>query len=176
MIKLIGIIGGRLHNTSKEAILLGEAIGSEIGRRGFGLICGGGDGIMEAACRGCKQANGITLGVLKWNHSQDANPHIDIAIPTSMDLARNNIIVWSASGVIALEGNYGTTSEMSLALDIEKPLVVVGDKFLLKENVFAESKSCTRIFGNDSQQACLILDTLLLMTEKDIPNKFARHR
>ena len=175
MKQLIGIIGGRSQNTSEEACRLAEAIGAEIGQRGFGLICGGGDGIMEAACRGCKQADGITLGVLKWNHNQDANPYIDIAIPTSMDLARNNIIVWSACGVIALEGNYGTTSEISLALDIEKPLIVVGDNFLLKENVFETSNSCTRILGNDSRNAGSILDTLLLMVKKDNPNKFARH-
>lgn len=174
MKKLIGIIGGRSHNTSREACACAEAIGIEIGKRGFGLVCGGDDGIMEAVCRGCKQSGGITIGVLKWNHTQNANEYIDIAIPTSMDLARNNIIVWSACGIIALEGRYGTASEISLALDIEKPLIVVGDNFLLREEAFESSNWCTRIYGNDPPQASSILDKLLLMIEKDNPLKYAR--
>ena len=174
MKKLIGIIGGRTENTSEEACELAEAVGIEIAKRGFGLICGGGDGTMEATCRGCQQAGGTTIGVLKWNHSKDANPFIDFAIPTSMDLARNNIIVWAASGVIAFEGRYGTTSEMSLALDIEKPLIVVGDNFLLPDEVFEAPDHCTRMVGNNPEQAGQIVDKLLLMIESHDPLKFAR--
>ena len=159
---LIGIIAGRKENTSPAAMQLAEAVGAEIGHRGMGIICGGGDGSMEAACRGCQQAGGTTIGVLKFNRPEEANPYIDWAIPTSMDLARNNIIVWSATGLISFEGRFGTSSEILLGLDIGKPLVVCGDNYLVKEEAF-DTPNCLHITENDTLNASLIVDQLLAL-------------
>jgi uncharacterized protein (TIGR00725 family) len=125
------MIGGHARNTTVEAMELAEAVGFALGLRGYGIVCGGGDGIMEAACRGNRDAGGVTVGILKFNEAQAANPFVDIAIPTAMDVASNNVIIWAASAVIAFEGRYGTLNEIALALDFEKPLLLVGNAPLL---------------------------------------------
>ncbi len=159
MKKMIGILGGREENCSDAAKRLARAVGAEIAKRGMAVVCGGGDGIMEEACRGCREAGGVALGIMKWNHATDANPHIDYAIATSMDLARNNVIIWSAAGLIAFDGGYGTASETSLALDVGRPLIVTGDAPLLQERAF-EAESCVVLPGNEPADAARILDML----------------
>ncbi len=153
---------------------MAEAVGYAVARKGFGVVCGGGDGIMEAVCRGCKQGGGTTIGVLKWNHDRDANRFIDYAIPTSMDLARNNLIVWSAIGLVAFEGMYGTASEVALALDVGKPLVVVGEQCLFKDCAFTED-CCTRFSHNDVSRAGEVVEELLRLTRMSDPLKDARN-
>jgi uncharacterized protein (TIGR00725 family) len=128
---IIGIVGGHFCNTTPGAMQMAEEVGATLARRGMALICGGGDGVMEAACRGCREAGGTTLGVLKGNCSAEGNQHLDYAILTSMDVASNNIIVWTAAGLIAFDGRYGTLNEVALALDFGKPLVMVGRPGLL---------------------------------------------
>jgi uncharacterized protein (TIGR00725 family) len=159
MKRLIGIIGGRAINTSAAAMETAEAVGAELAHRGLGLVCGGDDGAIEAACRGCKRAGGATLALLKGNHVGALNPHIDYAIPTSMDLARNHVILWAATGVIAFEGRYGTTSEIAVAMDIEKPLVIVG-RCLIKDDAL-EAPWCARVPQQGAARAAQIVDVLL---------------
>jgi uncharacterized protein (TIGR00725 family) len=171
---IIGVIGGRSVNCQDQAIRLAYAVGAEIGRRGLALVCGGGDGIMEAACKGCKETGGATLGIFKWNHSEDANPFIDYAIATSMDLARNNIIVWTAAGLIAFDGMYGTASEASLSLDVGRPLVVTGNSPLFKTDAY-NTPSCKYIPGNDPANAATVLDTLLDIIRRSELLKDARN-
>lgn len=160
MKQLVGIIGGRAANTSRQAMAMAEAVGAEIGRRGLGIICGGDDGAIEAACRGCQSAGGVTIAASKWNNSRDVNGHVDYALATSMDLARDHVILWSASGVIAFEGGYGTASEIAVAMDIQKPLVVVGERFLLRDEAL-EKPWCRRIRSNDPSAAPRVVETLI---------------
>ena len=117
---------------------------------------------MEAACKGCKEAGGVTIGIMKGNDRRLANRYVDYPILTSMDLARNNIIIWSAEGVLAFDGMYGTLTEMALALDIGKPLISVGRQRLLRlENV---SVPCYAHYeGYDSAQVPKIVDHLFRM-------------
>jgi hypothetical protein len=53
----------------------------------------------------------------------EANPWVSIAIATGMGHARNVVIVKSADAVIALSGEYGTLSEMALALKMRKKVI-----------------------------------------------------
>lgn len=128
---IIGVIGGHTKNTNTKALQLAEAVGFEIGKRGMAVVCGGFDGIMEAACKGCKRAGGTTIGIMKGNEASSANPYVDYAILTSMDVACNNIIVWTAAGIVGFDGRYGTLNEMALALDFGKPLITLGTHRLL---------------------------------------------
>lgn len=163
--KIIGIIGGQTHNTTEGALRMAEHIGVELARRGLALVCGGGNGVMEAACRGCQQAGGVTLGLLKGNDTREANPYVDFAIPTSMDVASNNIIVWAAAGVLAFDGRYGTLNEIALALDFGKPLVVIGDQYLLNITQ-VNTKRFAHYKGYDIARASEILDQLQHMIEQ----------
>ena len=59
-----------------------EQIGFEIGKRNGILLCGGMGGVMEAASRGAKKSNGITVGILPTLNKTDSNSFTDIIIPT----------------------------------------------------------------------------------------------
>lgn len=118
---LIGVIGG--ETPPKEALPLAYAVGRELARRGVVLVCGGKGGVMEAACKGAKEAGGTTIGILPSDDPQDANPYVDIPICTGMGYARNIIVVKSSASVIAIDGAYGTLSEIGHALGDGIPVV-----------------------------------------------------
>ena len=121
MKKLIGVIGAGQCDTDIQK--LAYQVGLEIGKKGYGLICGGLGGVMEFAAKGCRESGGLTIGILPQDNVDQANPYIDIAIPTGMGIARNLIIVRSAMGLIAVSGKYGTLSEIAYALQLGKPVV-----------------------------------------------------
>jgi uncharacterized protein (TIGR00725 family) len=81
---------------------------------------------MEAACRGAKSAGGTTIGILPGIDRREANAYIDHAIATGMREGRNQVIILTADGVIALPGEFGTLSEISFALMHNKPVVSLG--------------------------------------------------
>ncbi len=118
---IVAVIGG--NRCSKEMARVAEAVGRELAKRGAILICGGLGGVMEAACRGAKAKGGLTIGVLPGTSRHDANPYVDIPIVTGMGEARNVIIVRTAQAVIAVDGEYGTLSEIAHALKMGKPVV-----------------------------------------------------
>jgi uncharacterized protein (TIGR00725 family) len=80
---------------------------------------------MEAASRGCAENGGEVLGLLPGPTSEPANPYVTIAAPTNMGHARNIIIAHTAEALIAVEGEYGTLSEMAIGLKLGKPVVVL---------------------------------------------------
>lgn len=117
----IGVIGNSA--CSDEVINLAEKVGEEVAKRKGILICGGLTGVMEGAARGAKKAGGLTVGILPGNRASDANPFIDIPIVTGLGYARNIIVVQSSEVVIAIDGKYGTLSEIAYALQFNIPVV-----------------------------------------------------
>jgi hypothetical protein len=118
---IVAVIGG--SDASSEALDKAEAAGREIARHGATLVCGGLGGVMEAACRGCRDAGGTTIGILPGTDASEANPYVDVPVVTGMGQARNLVIVRTADAVIAIGGGFGTLSEMAFALRLGKPLV-----------------------------------------------------
>jgi len=108
-----------------ETASIAERVGAGIARRGGILICGGLGGAMEAAARGAKSEGGLTVGILPGPRAADANPFIDVPIPTSMGEARNVINVRAADAVIAVRGSYGTLSEIACAIKMGIPVVAI---------------------------------------------------
>ena len=86
-------------------------------------MCGGLGGVMEAACRGAKDAGGTTVGILPGTDRAAANPFVDVAVATGLGEARNALVVRAADAVIAIGGGYGTLSEIALALKAGKRVV-----------------------------------------------------
>jgi uncharacterized protein (TIGR00725 family) len=120
-LKIIAVIGA---NSCDDRIYhLAEQVGAALAQKNLIIICGGLGGVMEGACKGAKSKNGMTIGILPGNNTGEANPYVDIAIATGMGVARNIIIVRSALGVIAINGKYGTLSELAYALQLNKPIV-----------------------------------------------------
>jgi uncharacterized protein (TIGR00725 family) len=131
---IIAVVGGDASSgPSPAALEQGEAVGAELARRGATLICGGRGGVMEAACRGASEAGGLTIGVLPGRDRADMNRYVQIPIVTGMSEARNAIIVLSADAVIAIDGEYGTLSEVALALANRKPVAGIGTWNLSKD-------------------------------------------
>jgi uncharacterized protein (TIGR00725 family) len=77
---------------------------------------------MEAACKGAMDANGLTIGILPSEDTQEANDYVKIPIATGIGIARNIIIVNTAQALISINGGYGTLSEMAFAVQLGKPL------------------------------------------------------
>lgn len=118
----IAVIGS--GQCSSELYALAQQVGYLLAQKGAILVCGGLGGVMEAACRGAKEADGQTIGILP--HSQrEGNPYLDIALPTGLGEARNFLVVKVADSVIAVGGGYGTLSEIGLALKMGKKVVAL---------------------------------------------------
>jgi uncharacterized protein (TIGR00725 family) len=117
----IGVIGG--GTCSSEIYEIAQEVGREIARSGFSLVCGGLGGVMEAACRGAREAGGITIGILPTANKRDANPYVDLVIPTGLGHARNVLVVHASDALVAVDGETGTLSEIAIALKVGKPIV-----------------------------------------------------
>ncbi len=121
---MISVVGG--DRASDEALALAEEVGRELAARDCTLVCGGRGGVMEAACRGARRRGGHTIGILPTKDRSGMNPYVEFPIVTGIGFARNTVVVLSADAVIAVEGSYGTLSEIALALAYGKPVVSLG--------------------------------------------------
>lgn len=119
----VAVIGGQVCSPEEERIAY--EVGSHLARAGAILVCGGLGGVMEAACKGAKEAGGVTIGILPGPFRSDANPYVDYAIATDMGQARNAIIIRTVDAVVAVGGEYGTLSEIALALKMGKKVVAI---------------------------------------------------
>jgi uncharacterized protein (TIGR00725 family) len=103
-----------------------EAVGRALATGGAVVVCGGLGGVMEAACRGAKAAGGTTVGILPGPDRAAANAWVDVAVATGLGEARNALVVRAADALVAVGGEYGTLSEIALALKAAKPVVGLG--------------------------------------------------
>lgn len=126
----IAVVGGGEPTAEDEE--RAEAVGRLLATSGAVVVCGGLGGVMAAACKGAKSAGGLTVGILPGRSRRDANPWVDVAIPTGLGETRNALVVAASSAVIAVGGEYGTLSEIALALRSGKPVVGLGTWSLLR--------------------------------------------
>lgn len=119
----ISVIGG--SKVDADIYELACQVGKEIARKKAILVCGGLTGVMEAACRGAKEEGGLTIGILPGCDESQANKYVDIKIVTGMGFARNIHVVLSGHAVIAVDGSYGTLSEIAYALIYNKPIIAL---------------------------------------------------
>jgi uncharacterized protein (TIGR00725 family) len=120
----IGVIGGsEVPSATSE---LAEEVGREIALRGAVLVCGGLSGVMEAACKGAVSEGGLTIGILPGEDRSSANPYVKIPIVTGVGYARNVAVVRTAQAVIAIDGSYGTLTEIGYALQAGISVIGLG--------------------------------------------------
>jgi uncharacterized protein (TIGR00725 family) len=121
---IIGVMGGAQFVTNDEEKYAYQ-IGKMIALEGWVLLNGGrSSGVMEATAKGARENGGITVGVLPTENASSASQYIDIPIITGMGLARNVINILSSDIVIALPGRAGTISEIALALNHGKQVIL----------------------------------------------------
>ena len=117
----IGVIGGARPEARFEK--LAREVGRRIAEAGAVLICGGLAGVMKAASQWAKEAGGLTIGILPGAQTSDANPYIDIPIATGLGYTRNSIVAMNADVLIAVDGEYGTLSEIAYGRIFGKPVI-----------------------------------------------------
>ncbi len=121
--RCIAVIGG--SSAPPDVLRTAEAVGRELALAGADVLCGGLGGVMEAACRGAREAGGFTIGLLPGEDRREANPWVACAIPTGLGHFRNFLVVRAADAVIALPGASGTLSEAAMAITLGKRVVTV---------------------------------------------------
>jgi uncharacterized protein (TIGR00725 family) len=161
----IAVIGYNKDRCTEAASKAAYEVGSEIAKAGAVLVCGGLGGVMEQACRGAKENNGTTVGVIPQDDFSYANRYCDIVICSTIGFARDFIVAASADGIIAVGGGVGTLIELSAGYMMKKPMIAIkesggtaaeyGGKFL------DERKRVEIMVSEDSKQAVeIILDKL----------------
>jgi uncharacterized protein (TIGR00725 family) len=120
----IAVVGG--SEATEPVAATAAAVGAALASAGAIVVCGGLGGVMEAACRGAKSVGGLTVGILPGRDPSAANPWVDVVIATGLGEARNALVVGSAAAVIAVDGEYGTLSEIALALRAGIPVIGLG--------------------------------------------------
>jgi uncharacterized protein (TIGR00725 family) len=113
-----GTASGELYEKARE-------IGRLVAERGGTVVCGGRSGVMEAASRGAAEAGGTAIGILPDEDRESANEYLTHSVATGTGHARNLAVVCSGDAVIAVGGEYGTLSEIGLALKVGRPVVAL---------------------------------------------------
>jgi uncharacterized protein (TIGR00725 family) len=119
----VSVIGG--GHCDQETYDLAREVGRGVAGLGAVLICGGLGGVMEAAARGAREAGGVVIGILPGHEREAGNQYLSFALTTGLGHGRNLLVASSGDVVIAVGGEYGTLSEIGLALALNRPVVVL---------------------------------------------------
>jgi uncharacterized protein (TIGR00725 family) len=121
---VVAVVGGG-GTLTEETESASCTLGRELARLGAVIVCGGLEGVMEAASRGAREAGGTVIGVLPGLDHADGNPHLTVSIATGMGFGRNTIIAVTCVAMVAVDGSYGTLSEVAQALNHGRHVVAL---------------------------------------------------
>lgn len=135
----VSIFGSARTKPENPYYTLAEQIAFKLTREGYGIISGGGPGIMEAANKGAKTAGGKSVGlniVLPFEQSSNAFVDNDKNINFDYFFVRKTIFLKYSQGFIAMPGGFGTLDELFEAITLIQtnkvahfPIVLVGKKY-----------------------------------------------
>ena len=156
----ISIFGSARTHANHPTYLLTVEIAKAISELGYGIISGGGPGIMEAANKGAQEANGVSVGLnIELPFEQKSNPYIDQdkLIDFQYFFVRKVMFVKYAQGFVVMPGGVGTLDELFEAFTLLQtskvnkfPIILVGrqyweclinwikDKLLRENNISTE--------------------------------------
>lgn len=128
----IGIIGSAGveeypgKKPDKRAFKIAYKLGTLVASANAILICGGKGGIMEEACKGAKEQDGTTVGVVSGTKRDQANTYVDVEIVSGIvNNSEEALIVSMSDGIIAIGGGAGTLEELALAYRNKKPVIAI---------------------------------------------------
>lgn len=119
----ISVVGGA--SVTDEEYDLACSLGEGLAKRGHGVVCGGLTGVMEAVCRGAREYDGETIGILPGSDPSAANQYVTTPIATGMGNARNPLVVLNGAATVAVDGGPGTLSEIAHSLDFGQPVAAI---------------------------------------------------
>ena len=112
-------------DASAETCSEAEAIGAMLAHLGITVITGGCGGVMEAASRGAREANGLTVGIIPSADMGEGNAWCSVVIASGLGHARNLLTSLSGDFLIALGGAAGTLSEICFAWMHGRPILTL---------------------------------------------------
>lgn len=121
----VAVIGPKA--ASDEQRTIAEALGRRLGELGLTMLCGGKNGVMEAASKGCMEAGGLSIGLVPDDEWTAANPYVAIPLASGLGAARNAVIARAAVALIAVGGEYGTLSEMAFGLHFNRMVLALAN-------------------------------------------------
>lgn len=115
----------------------GTAIGAALAQAGFAVITGGGPGAMEAANRGCSEADGFSIGLgIELPFEQGLNEWVDLGINFRYFFVRKTMFVKYSQAFVCLPGGFGTLDELFEALTLVQtrkitrfPIILFGTEY-----------------------------------------------
>ncbi|MBL1212149.1 MAG: TIGR00730 family Rossman fold protein [Ignavibacteriae bacterium] len=135
----IAVFGSARTKEENKYYKLGVEVGKELAKKGFGVITGGGPGIMQAANQGANEAGGSSTGVnIDLPHEQSANPFVDHDKLLSFRyfFVRKVMFFKYAQGYILLPGGFGTIDECFEVLTLIQtgktakfPVILMGNDY-----------------------------------------------
>ncbi len=135
----VTIFGSARVKSNHPYYKMADEIAYQLVQHGYGVVTGGGPGIMEAGNRGARRAGGKSVGLnIYLPHEQKGNPYIDADKLITFDyfFVRKVMFVKYSQGFIVMPGGFGTIDELSEALTLIQtkkigrfPIVLVGKKF-----------------------------------------------
>jgi uncharacterized protein (TIGR00725 family) len=121
--RVLGVIGPGEHATPRDVADAFE-VAALAARAGWIVLTGGRDlGVMDAASRGARSADGIAIGVLPDSDTRGASRALDIAIVTGLGEMRDQVVVLSSDAIVVCGMSEGTAAEAALAIKAQKPIV-----------------------------------------------------
>ena len=115
----VSVFGSARSKPDSPEWELAERVGAALARAGYGVITGGGPGVMEAANKGAAQAGGLSVGLgIELPFEQSINDWVDIGINFRYFFARKTMFVKYAQGFVVLPGGFGTLDELFEALTL----------------------------------------------------------
>ncbi|TQR60739.1 hypothetical protein DMC01_04325 [Campylobacter troglodytis] len=131
IIALIGYANLEQSHNKDKIHLLAYKMGQILVDNGYTVATGGFGGVMRSASMGAKSSHRYTprsiLGILPSYDKDVANEYVDLALPVGFDIARNISLISLADAVIIIGGNAGTLNEISLAWQLNKLIIALGD-------------------------------------------------
>lgn len=135
----VSIFGSARTKPENTYYQLAEEVAFKLTQKGYGIITGGGPGIMEAANKGAHKGGGMSVGLnIELPHEQYSNPYIDVDKLISFDyfFVRKVMFMKYAQGFIVLPGGFGTMDELFEALTLIQtrkvaafPVILVGKDY-----------------------------------------------
>ena len=133
----VTVFGSARFGEEHEYYQLARKTSASIGKLGFGIMTGGGPGIMEAANRGARENGAFSIGVnIKLPFEQKPNPYLDRWVEIRYFFVRKVMFVRYSQGFVVLPGGFGTLDEFFEALTLIQtnkigrfPIVLVGKDY-----------------------------------------------
>ncbi|WP_038048226.1 TIGR00730 family Rossman fold protein [Thermus caliditerrae] len=116
-VPLVSVFGSARFGEDHPAYALGYRLGRALAQAGFGVVTGGGPGVMEAVNRGAFEAGGVSVGLnIELPHEQKPNPYQTHALTLRYFFVRKVLFVRYAHAFVFLPGGFGTLDELSEVL------------------------------------------------------------